>query len=739
MKLLDRFKQINIVSKYFTMKKQVGILMDGMLRPSTNKGFFAQSVHLYPAFPYNTFYLYDLAYNSDVLTTIHNALRRELFRNGFDLIEAEDVKEDYGSSESQTIPKGKTREEILRFLEKVNKNQQSIIDVFSEMEDDFSIMDDVFLVFMFNYVFDNGKLIQRELKEILRGDPRFMGPLINKFGAPAYNDDNIPLYFCPFHRENLLEGEEVCKLCGTETWLAYFFKDTDGKKAYYSNLEVVYRNKYRPSIRRGFPMVITVWQKVRTLLFMDNYMMTMYDGKRPPKHGLFFKTSNQDSLQKAIEEAKKKVEENPHWPLIMAIPDTSNGQKFVEFIDFMRSLVDLQHVEMRNELRRQIGACYGVEPIFQADQSQSGGLNNEGLQITVTNRAVEYGQSIYNQHFFPRILEAMGAEGWILRLNPSEEQDEMAKLDREQRSLQNGQLALSLGLEAEYDDDTGEVTIKSGKLEKQEVTAPLPFEKPISPSRPSGTPAISKIDELSKAKRRPYFSRMSDTIKREIEKLIKGYRRKISEEELKKLMAQVNLKLQKNIKESTEKLFKDAYQREMMSVEKERGINLFFNTVDENALVALASQNVLSEAYSGISNELVNKLNEIIREAYREPEGLTIRKITEKIQDAVDISDFRSENIARTETSKISMAARKNSYAKEGDFEVAIFKHIGPDDNRTTDTSKRIKARTNEGVNWEEYVKIVEEESAKDFPEWTVNKDFPVSHYSSRHSFIRIG
>lgn len=112
--------------------------------------------------------------------------------------------------------------------------------------------------------------------------------------------------------------------------------------------------------------------------------------------------------------------------------------------------------------------------------------------------------------------------------------------------------------------------------------------------------------------------------------------------------------------------------------------------------------------------------------------------MTKKIRDTLDVADFRAENIARTSTMKVSQAARITSYKKEPDFDNFLFIHQGPNDNRTTETSKRIKSRTNKGVSWENYVKIVTEESAKDFKDWTVDKNAPVSHYQSRHTFTRV-
>ena len=56
---------------------------------------------------------------------------------------------------------------------------------------------------------------------------------------------------------------------------------------------------------------------------------------------------------------------------------------------------------------------------------KSGGLNNEGMQILVTNRAVEFGQKVYTDVLFPRLLNEMSVNDWKLTLYPNEEEDEM--------------------------------------------------------------------------------------------------------------------------------------------------------------------------------------------------------------------------------------------------------------------------------------------------------------------------
>ena len=740
------------------LKHRLKISMASLLKPFSGDHRY-QNTLLYPRYPFGLQELYDFAYSSDVLTITHNALRRELFRNGYDLIVAKKSDEETTSSEEEVEagkdedkqnldPRFQTREGILEFLENINENDQSIIDVSMELEDDFSILDDAFMLFIFDYEFNlkNGKVTKKTLKEVQRADPRYMGLVMNKYDRPGYDEDNNKLTVCPQHRGDMLENKERCPQCQLVTFPAHYFSDYGSEKIFYGKEEVVFKSKYRPTKRRGYSPVLTTWQKTRTLFFMDKYIMELYVLQRPPKGGLFFKTSNQAGLKKSWDQAKQEANDNPHHPIAMAIPDSSSGQDFVKYIDFMRNLTDLEQMETRNEMRRQVGAVYGVMPVYQADMSQGGGLNNEGMEVTITNRAAEYGQSIYNQYFYLRLFKAMGLKGWSFTLNPTEEQDEMAKLERQQLTLVNGQLAVSMGLDAEYSKDSGEVIIKPGALELQQTDTgfgSFPGAKPPSfgntNSRENSPKLINmaKADILKAASKRPPFTKIADVIKRELNKFFNKFKRQPTEVEMSKALAKMNLEMTNEIRKATQTLFDKTYKNTLDQVGGELGINVTFDTIDENALEALLNKDTLTKAFEGLSADSSKRVNDIITDSFKTQGGLDPKEIQKRIKEISNVSDFKAETIARTEVGKVSSSARRVSFQKEDDFKDIKFKWIGPSDLRTTDTSKSIKTRTKGGVSYDELVKIVTEESAKEFPTWKVDKNALQSHFNSRHTFIR--
>ena len=476
----DVIKRYNPYNEINKLKEQLSSMVG--VRPF-NADFSQGSPFPIQSYPYPLTTLYRVAYDSDVLTIVHNALRQELFRNGFEVVEKWKADPDVEVLQPdlvENVDEEAMREErkrILEFFGRCNANGQTIVDVWKEIEDDLNIADNAYLLMLFEYGYGrNGDVVSKELQEVLRADPRVMQLVMNNQDIPGMDDDGKYLVSCPEDRQKVMRINEYDQenpprhpIHGTVLYPVFYReKGFNGRETYYFEWEVVHRSRYRPSKKYGYSPLIPIYRKVFTLVFMDDYMKELYDGKRPPKGLLVARTANKASLKTAWEELLDQARANPHMVGLLGIQGSStsgDSGRFAEFFDFMRSMEEMQFTEVRNEMRNQIGAVYGVTPLFQNDVSTSGGLNNEGRQITVTNRSAELKQADYNEYFFPAVLEALGVEYHAVILNPSEEQDEMAKLERLEKTLMVGEAATRLGLKAEYDADKQEVVIHSGPLE----------------------------------------------------------------------------------------------------------------------------------------------------------------------------------------------------------------------------------------------------------------------------------
>lgn len=423
-----------------------------------------------PYYPLHERTLFDIAVYSDTLRTIHMQLKKEIFRHGYKVEERFAMKceqclkefkhpvdqcDECGSRDLRD-PNVEEKKRLLIFIKKCNDNNQDILDVAGQVSDDLEIVDDGYMHFIKDYYFDNKGEVKYEVPvELLRAHPMHIRIIADRAGRPGRDSEGKEVLTCIEHRHKYYSDITHCAECGRRLFPAHFRGEQyNGQYIYYVKGEIFHRSKYKQSLTYGFPPILSVWLKITTLMAQDRYINTYYTRQRPPRGLLFVNTPNMASLMKAWNWMIDKFKTNPHTipPIAIEAPQGHRG-KFVEFIDFMRSLDEMQFTETRNEFRRQIGAVYGVMPLFQADTSTSGGLNNEGLQITVTNRAIEDGQGIFNDGYFPWILEQLDIKDYILVLEPSEEKDEMAEETLRTQKINNARLMQGMGYEVTLNED----------------------------------------------------------------------------------------------------------------------------------------------------------------------------------------------------------------------------------------------------------------------------------------------
>ena len=408
--------------------------------------------------------IYSLAKQSTIVRTCITQLKQEIFRRGYKWEEAfvlkcgdcgekheSPVKEckSCGSANLQKPDKAQL-DYAHKFLEGyVNKSEQLFIDVLKELEDDLNIMDDAYLVLVKEYYMDNTNCIKmHRIKELYRGDPVTMHIYSNEVG-----ERGVKGFTCLKHRNHISEeASDLCEHCGSSLHPVHYVNRAIGEEQYFIEGEVVHFSKYSPSRLYGVSPILTLWNMVTTLMAMENYVNSSYTKARMPRGLLAVQTRNIDSMKSFWRSVKEKMEVDPHFIPVMGV-EAENGKGSVEWVKFMDSLKEMDYIAVKDELRDRISAFYGVSKIFMADNSASGGLNNEGMQILVTNRAVEMAQTIWNNYVFPFMVKQFGITDWTLKLPPSEEEDEIAKLRKREIEVNVAAAIKNLGFEVDMDDE----------------------------------------------------------------------------------------------------------------------------------------------------------------------------------------------------------------------------------------------------------------------------------------------
>lgn len=354
------------------------------------------------------------------------------------------------------------------FIQEVNSNGQSLEDVLAECEDDLNIADDMYLVLLKKYIkkeTEQGTAIFSELKQIVRGDPATMRISFDNQGRLG-----TEMYTCIAHRSHISTDPTLpCNECGENLILpVYYYSTQNGGKDItftYIKGEVIHLNKFRKSSLYGFSPVLTGWYYLVTNLKMMEFIHDYYTNREIPSGALVVPGFTDTQIKREIKKWRRELKKDPLYkPVFMKHPDAKSSAEFIRWFD---TLQEMQYIAVRDELRQRIGGLWGVSPVMLADVSTGGGLNNEGLQITVTAEVVKNDQNRFNQKVFPVIMLNINLPGWRLELLPSVEEDRMAEQQIRSAEIDNAQKMQNMGFDVLLQEDghftfAGEAKSNSG-------------------------------------------------------------------------------------------------------------------------------------------------------------------------------------------------------------------------------------------------------------------------------------
>lgn len=412
-----------------------------------------------PNMPYGFRFFKDLYLHSDLLRVVIRSLVQETFRNGLYVEPAFKWKCVYCGMTYDEYPEvcevcgyNKFLEPsnwqklyVKRWVERpVNDNGEYLIDVLEALDYDLNVFDNAWLVVRKRYFFnEKGEIVGSEPIEILRADPENMFLIMSSDGKPGYDDKGEKVVLtCPIHRDYVdkIPVEEYlrdpsrykCPKCGKSLAKAVAVFRKSGKLYHYLEGEVLHIKKFTHGLGYGVSPILAVILKVLILMRMDYYVFMAYQLQRPPQ-GILVIKGREEEVFRQWQFLMEVARNNPHmiWPLVLPVDEKTARAKMIEWLDLSFKADDINFIQYREEIYRRVGALWGVMPLFHADLSTGSGLANQGLQITVTNRAVEKEQSIFNNKVLPWVVKQLGITDWRIKLKPHEEKDLKAQLERE--------------------------------------------------------------------------------------------------------------------------------------------------------------------------------------------------------------------------------------------------------------------------------------------------------------------
>ena len=502
---------IDNIRKAFTSNVNKGYT-ESTTRPSISQPYMATDTGAkLPIFPFPLIMIYDLADTIDAIRIPIETINREMFKNGFEIVERFKYKCLNCSKEFKYAPnvheEGEdkidmkkvqcdsclsydmkrpvpTHRKILEDMmsKPINGNMQNMEDLSRQLERDLEIADNAYMLLLKNYWIDDitGEIDpeKTEIKELLRIDPPQVAMIADSDGRIGYDDKRQKIWVCPrFEHRDKRQYTDRCDVCNAHCLKAilevnsvYSIGIPHPKRVIYGEGEIIWKaGKYKPSLIYGMSPIFAIWSKAMSLSHMDEYIRKYFDKMRPPRGFLVVASRNYETFRKSWDALEQKATEDPYMIHPLMVESDKGGKNMANWIDFTGSLQELQFIEIRKELRQIIGAMYGVLPLYYGEMV--GGWSQEGLQVTITNRAVKWGQDILYKSFFKKFAEVMGVDDWDLKLVAGEENDKLSELQREGVEIDNMAKLQQMGFKIER-THTGEYNISKEvqEYENEELT-----------------------------------------------------------------------------------------------------------------------------------------------------------------------------------------------------------------------------------------------------------------------------
>ena len=472
--------------------------------------------------------MYELADYVGDLRAVIETIQREMFRNGLQVLpryehkclvclkeyEQKPLKDyvpisdlgDKGKKEKLqcsacgndnprkwTKPDPKNRQVLQTLLDKrVNNNQQSLKIVARQAERDLDIIDGCYILVSRQWklkTFANpdpetgatkqalSSIHESKIDEIIRIHPIQCSIIASDEATLGVGADGKPRYICPQyeHRDSILETP-VCPKCGCECFNAFLETNSvpygvplsSPKKMYYAQKEIVWiPGKYYPDVLYGNSPIQSVWKKVLSLMFQDEYMWKYFDKDRPPKSLLVMGSRNAESVQSFMEKQRQGARQDPYMPRPILL-NTENVGQSLQYIDLTPNFKELELSDLRKELRQIISTVYGVQPLFYGEQAKAG-LGNEALQVTLTNRTIKWFQRFLNENFFNEITDIMEIYDWKIELVTSEEIDELREEQVRGQKIDNTVKLYGMGFDVAFDGENNILISQFPNPEKQQA------------------------------------------------------------------------------------------------------------------------------------------------------------------------------------------------------------------------------------------------------------------------------
>jgi len=176
------------------------------------------------------------------------------------------------------------------------------------------------------------------------------------------------------------------------------------------------------------------------------------------------------------------------------------------------------------------------------------------------------------------------------------------------------------------------------------------------------------------------------------------------------------------------------YIKTKNSIARQGKIELDYTLTDEAVINGFTNSKYLWESYSNLDDILNKKVNSILSSSFQEGLFNPAEARKRMLDEIPKLSKTRVNSILRNEYANIQNLSSENTY-KQLFGDEGKYVMIGPNDNRTAESTKRVKARQGSGVSIDELKQIIREEA--DPRTYTSERPF-IIHINTRHRLLKV-
>ena len=354
-------------------------------------------------------------------------------------------------------PDGEQKEVLNTFLSDCNSFGQSLEEVLRQFHFDVNIVDDGFLYLVKEY-YDDGQGIRSKVKEIRRLNPALVEYDLDMAGLPKNAH-----FTCPMHREHIADVPGKCKEsdCDYERLPVMYKYYHRSQHIYLFENEVIHLSKFFPSETYGWSPLLTIFEKVLTLIGMDKNLYRYFFERKMPGSMMMVFTDDPESLRRERANIAAQTRMDPNFVPMVAV-SAKNNRGRVDMVRLFHTLQEMDYLPVRQEIRERVAAMWGVTPAWQGAPEAFGGLSTQTQQLVVMSRVVEGDQRLFHEKIFPKILEAFGVTDWGLHLPQPEERAEATRIQFAQQKVAIANQYAQLGFTVELKDQ--DVTMEEAEF-----------------------------------------------------------------------------------------------------------------------------------------------------------------------------------------------------------------------------------------------------------------------------------